>query len=160
MHMRSSALLAGGLSLWGRCYHDVRARKKHHLAVGDDGFTRIDALVDDCLAADCTADRYQARFDRTILFHDVDELAALSGLDGLGGDDGRVLGSEDEHDIDKLPGPQHAVAVVEGGLEMDGAGLVVHGVIDQAQVAGCFHTRGATRRYVHVEPPPCARASN
>ena len=69
--------------------------------------------------------------------HDVDELALLAGLHGFGGHDGGVLdGVERQHDSDELAGPEDAVLVVEGGLQVDGAGGGVDGVVDDGEGAG------------------------
>ena len=75
--------------------------------------------------------------DLVVRPHDVDELALLAGLHGFGGHDGGTLdGVEREDGSDELAGPEDAVLVIEGGLQVDGAGGGIDGVVDDGEGAG------------------------
>ena len=75
--------------------------------------------------------------DLVVRLDDVDELALLAGLHGFGGYDGGALnGIEGEHGSDELAGPEEAVPIIEGGLEVNGAGGGVDGVVDDGERAG------------------------
>src|SRR5207237_6404982 len=67
----------------------------------------------------------------------VDALAVLPARARLGGrDDGALLLAQRQRDVDELAGPERFVAIGEGRLEPDLAGLQIHRVVDEGEQAG------------------------
>src|SRR5205823_6060745 len=111
---------------------DLRALHEPRLAVGDDRLAGLHAAGQDRLAALRAGDGHAARVHRLVGLDDEHERALLTGLQRLGRDhEGVVLDGERHGHVHELARPQALVAVGERGLEADGAGGLVDGVVDE-----------------------------
>src|SRR5215831_7133673 len=60
---------------------DPGARSKQHLPVGDDGFTRFDASLYNCITADLSSSHDRTQMGLHLIVNDEHERAALASLD-------------------------------------------------------------------------------
>ncbi len=115
---------------------DRRPRHQPQLAVGDHGLAAVEPLGDHGPLAHRAAHLDVARRDGAVGLDHEDVGALLAGLHRRRRRHHRVLlQPQVEGDVDELARPQGAVLVGEGGLELDGAGRRVDGVVDEGQGA-------------------------
>src|SRR5260370_3510122 len=115
---------------------DLALRREPDLAVGDDRLAGGHALADDSLIVHLWDDGHGTEFDAIAGSDDINVLPFLSILHGLNGYDDGVGAVGDPHGhVHELAPPEGVGGVREGGLEGDGAGLRVDGVVDEGQFA-------------------------
>src|SRR5260370_25243390 len=115
---------------------DLALRREPDLAVGDDRLAGGHALADDSLIVHLWDDGHGTEFDAIAGSDDINVLPFLSILHGLNGYDDGVGAVGDPHGhVHELAWPEGVGGVREGGLEGDGAGLRVDGVVDEGQFA-------------------------
>jgi hypothetical protein len=116
----------------------LHARALLHLvgAVDDEGVARGDALAHRGDPGLGGAERDLPHLHRLVRLHHVDEGPLGAALDRLVGHQHRALQGVDEHSrVHELVRVEHAVGVVEGGLDLDGAGALIDLVVDRHQRA-------------------------
>ena len=115
---------------------DPAARHEAELAVGDHGFTRREPVLDDGLGAARPGDGDRPQVHRLIRLDDVDELTLRAGLNGdRRNHDRRRIGRQRHDDVDELARPEPAIVVGKRALDPDGAGRLVHRVVDERNSA-------------------------
>ncbi len=98
--------------------------------------TRLHSLPDHGDRSVGEGNHHGAGLDGRVGLDDEDVLPLLAALYRLRGHHDRIgLGAQPEGDRGELAGPERIVRVLEGGLELDGPGGHIHGVVDEAETA-------------------------
>src|SRR5262249_50420508 len=109
------------------------AGRQSKLAFRYDRLAGIKPSIDDQILIDSSARDHRPHRDGPILIDNVDELAILSGLNGLIRDNQRVRtrGQSQRH-ANEFAGPKSVVSVLESSFELDRSRARIDRVVDKS----------------------------
>ena len=107
-------------------------RYQSKLAVRDHLLTGGESFRDDCLPIRTAIENHRTGLNRHVRLDHKNELALLTVLQGLRRHhDGVGLLGQGQYHVHKLARPQPPVSVRKLSLQLDGAGGLVHRVVDE-----------------------------
>ena len=115
---------------------DRAARHDPQLALGDDHLAGRKALRDNSLHPDRALDGHGPQLGGAVRLDDVDVLSGLRSLEGAGGDRDHLGVGEGQCYGYELPGPEALRGIGKGGLEPQGTGRGLDGVIEKGELPG------------------------
>src|SRR5256885_14460020 len=111
---------------------DVAAGRDAELAGGDHALAAFQPLGDGDQVALALSDRDRPQLRRGILLDDVDERSLRRGLRSAGGNENRVPSrSAQQPYLDETARPEVPVRVPHRRSQLDGAGAVLNGVVEE-----------------------------
>src|SRR5262249_36181810 len=130
----------------------LRAGDQTQLSVGDDHFARFNAAFNDGAVRDRMRHNHGTHLDRLVGFYYEDELALLSGLDGLRRRDDRVrLRGERQAYVYELARPEPPLFVGENGFELNRARRVINRIVHKVHRPGLRMRFVVRRDYLRFE---------